>query len=57
MDQEVEASQIRASFQSLILLLMTIPGIDVLSARIILSEIGRDMSRFPTVGGIVSAQR
>jgi hypothetical protein len=30
------------------LLLMTIPGIDVLSARIILSEIGRDMSRFPT---------
>jgi transposase len=34
----------------LISLLMTIPGIDVLSARIILSEIGRDMSRFPTAG-------
>jgi transposase len=48
MDQEVEAGQTRATFQSLILLLMTIPGIDVLSARIILSEIGRDMSRFPT---------
>jgi transposase len=47
MDQKVEAGQARASFQSLILLLMTIPGIDVLSARIILSENGRDMSRFP----------
>ena len=46
MDQEVEAGQ--APFQSLILLLMTIPGIDVPSARAILAEIGRDMSRFPT---------
>jgi transposase len=43
MDQEVEAGQIRATFQSLISLLMTIPGIDVLSARIILSAIGRAM--------------
>ena len=54
MDQEVEAGQTRATFQSLILLLMTIPGIDVLSARIILSEIGRDMSRFPTAGHLPS---
>jgi transposase len=54
MDQEVEAGQTRATFQSLILLLMTIPGIDVLSARIILSEIGRDMSRFPTAGHLLS---
>ena len=53
MDQEVEAGQTRATFQSLILLLMTIPGIDVLSARI-LSEIGRDMSRFPTAGHLLS---
>jgi transposase len=54
MDQQVEAGQTRATFQSLILLLMTIPGIDVLSARIILSEIGRDMSRFPTAGHLLS---
>jgi transposase len=54
MDQEVEAGQTRATFQSLILLLVTIPGIDVLSARIILSEIGRDMSRFRTAGHLLS---
>jgi transposase len=52
MDQEVEAGQ--ASFQSLISLLMTIPGIDVLAARIVLSEIGPDMSRFPTAGHLLS---
>jgi transposase len=54
MDQKVEAGQTRASFQSLILLLMTIPGIDVLSARIVLSEIGRDMNRFPSAGHLLS---
>jgi hypothetical protein len=43
-----------ATFQSLILLLITIPGIDVLAARIVLSEIGRDMSRFPTAGHLLS---
>jgi transposase len=52
MDREVEAGQ--ASFQSLILLLTTIPGIDVLAARIILSEIGVDMTRFPTAGHLLS---
>jgi transposase len=52
MDQEVEAGQ--ASFQSLISLLVTIPGIDVLAAWIVLSEIGRDMSRFPTAGHLLS---
>ena len=35
-------------------LLRTIPGIETLSARAILSEIGSDMSRFPTVGHLVS---
>ena len=54
MDQEVEAGQTRASFQSLISLLITIPGIDVLAARIVLSEIGPDMSRFPTAGHLLS---
>jgi len=51
MDQEVEAGR---AFQGLILLLITIPGIDVLAARIILSEIGPDMSRFPTAGHLLS---
>ena len=41
-------------FRSLIELLCTIPGISVLGATIILSEIGRDMSRFPTAGHLVA---
>jgi transposase len=52
MDQEVEAGE--ASFQSLISLLVTIPGIDVLAAWIVLSEIGPDMTRFPTAGHLLS---
>ena len=52
MDQEVVAGQ--ASFQSLTTLLIEIPGIEVLSARVILSEIGLDMSRFPTAGHLLS---
>src|ERR1700746_346428 len=51
MDEEVEAGP---TFQTLIALLITIPGIDVLAARIILSEIGPDMSRFPTAGPLLS---
>jgi len=52
MDQEVTAGQ--ASFQNLVLLLMTIPGIGQLAAWVILSEIGCDMSRFPTAGHLLS---
>ena len=48
MDEEGEAGQ--ASFQSLILLLCSVPGINILGATIILAEIGCDMSRFPTAG-------
>ena len=51
MDQQVEAGR---TFQTLIALLITIPGIDVLAARIILSEIGPDMNRFPTAGHLLS---
>ena len=54
MDQEVKVKAGQASFQSLILFLMTIPGVDVLSARVILAEIGPDMSRFPTAGHLLS---
>ena len=37
-----------------IALLTSIPGVSVLSAEIILAEIGRDMSRFPTAGHLIS---
>jgi transposase len=52
MDEAVEAGQ--APFRSLILLLMTIPGLGPLAARTILAEIGRDMSRFATAGHLLS---
>jgi transposase len=52
MDKEVKAGE--APFRDLIDLLCTIPGVSTLSARTILSEIGRDMSRFPTAGHLVS---
>ena len=52
MDAEVEAG--KAPFRKLIGLLCTIPGVSTVSALAILSEIGRDMSRFPTAGHLVS---
>jgi transposase len=52
MDQKVEAGQ--APFRNLISLVMTIPGVDLLSAWMILSEIGPDMNRFPTAGHLLS---
>jgi transposase len=51
-DQEVD--QQVEPFRTTIQLLTTIPGIDVLSACVILAEIGRDMSRFPTAGHLIS---
>jgi transposase len=52
MDKEVKAGE--APFCDLIDLLCTIPGVSTLSARTILSEIGRDMSRFPSAGHLVA---
>ena len=52
MDEEVAAGQ--ATFRSLIMLLCTIRGVSVLSATVILAEIGRDMSRFPTAGHLLA---
>src|SRR6266852_1190786 len=52
MDAEVKAGQ--ATFRALIILLFSIPGISTLAATVILSEIGRDMSRFPTSGHLVA---
>lgn len=52
MDEAVESGQ--ATFRSLILLLCSMPGIGPLAATAILSEIGRDMSRFPTAGHLLA---
>jgi transposase len=52
MDAAAEDGQV--PFRQLILLLCSIPGVSVLSATTILAEIGRDMSRFPTAGHLVS---
>jgi len=41
-------------FRDLEGLLMTIPGVSQTTARVILSEVGTDMSRFPTAGNLIS---
>ena len=51
-DTEVEAGL--ESFRTAIDILMTIPGVGPLVARVIVSEIGTDMSRFPTAGNLIS---
>jgi transposase len=51
-DEEAPAG--KARFRSLIALLLTIPGVSLLSATTILAEIGIDMSRFPTAGHLLA---
>lgn len=51
-DAEVEANI--APFRTAIDILTTIPGVGELVARVIVSEIGTDMSRFPTAGHLIS---
>jgi transposase len=51
-DAEVEAHL--GSFRAAIRQLSTIPGVSALSAQVIVSEIGTDMSRFPTAGHLLS---
>ena len=51
-DQEVDAEF--APFRDAVRLLSTIPGVGDLGARVIVSEIGTDMSRFPTAGHLIS---
>jgi transposase len=51
-DREVDANV--EPFRTAIQLLTTIPGVSDLSARVILAEIGRDMSRFPSAGHLIS---
>ena len=52
MDKEDQAD--KPPFSGLIDLLASIPGVSRLSALTILSEIGRDMSRFSTAGHLVA---
>jgi transposase len=51
-DAEVEAGL--APFRAAIRLLTTIPGVGPLAAQVIVSEIGLEMSRFPSAGHLVS---
>jgi transposase len=51
-DRKVEAGI--APFRTAVELLSTIPGVSRLSAEVIVSEIGTDMSRFPSVGHLLS---
>jgi transposase len=41
-------------FAAKVELLMTIPGVSETTARVVLAEVGADMSRFPTAGHLVS---
>src|SRR5215813_1296766 len=52
LDREVEAAI--APFRTAVEQVTTAPGIKSLAARTILSEIGTDMSRFPTSGHLIS---
>jgi transposase len=51
-DAEVERDL--GPFREAVALLATIPGVGELTAEVILSEIGLDMSRFPSAGHLVS---
>jgi transposase len=52
LDREVEASL--APFRTAVELVSSIPGVSTLSAEVIVSEIGIDMSRFPSAGHLLS---
>jgi transposase len=43
-----------APFHDAVRLLRSIPGVSDLTARVIVSEIGTDMTRFPTAGHLIS---
>jgi transposase len=51
-DREVDREL--APFRQAVRLLRTIPGVSDLTAQVIVSEIGTDMSRFPTAGHLIS---
>jgi transposase len=51
---EAELGQILEPFRDAVKLLMTIPGVSDTVANVIVSEIGIDMSRFPSAGHLLS---
>jgi transposase len=53
-DVEARLGDALAPFRDLVELLISIPGISHTAANVMLSEIGTDMSRFPTAGHLVS---
>jgi transposase len=52
LDRELEARL--APFQDAVRRLTTMPGLSALSATVVISEIGLDMSRFPSVAHLIS---
>lgn len=52
--RDVEARADQQPFRQATELLTTIPGISDVSARVVVAEIGDDMSRFPTAGNLIS---
>lgn len=51
---ETKTEDRKTPFRALIELLTTVPGVSAVAAPAILSEIGSDMSRFPTAGHVVA---
>jgi transposase len=52
--RDLEARANQRSFRAATELLTTIPGVSHVTARVIVAEIGDDMSRFPTAGNLIS---
>ena len=53
-ENDAEVDRDLDPFRQAVRLLSTIPGVSDLTAQIIVSEIGIDMSRFPTAGHLIS---
>lgn len=51
---DAEVDRDLGPFREAVALLVTIPGVAELTAEVVLSEIGLDMSRFPTAGHLIS---
>jgi transposase len=51
---DAEVDRNLAPFRQAVRQLRTIPGVSDLTAQVIISEIGTDMSRFPTAGHLIS---
>ncbi|MCM2258603.1 MAG: transposase, partial [Vicinamibacteria bacterium] len=52
--RELEARADSGPFRAATELLTTMPGVSDITARVIVAEIGDDMSRFPTAGHLIS---